>query len=238
MTGSNDIQVCKSCGFSGVENYCNRCGQPFKTKRISISGLLHDVFHFFTHLDRGFGYTLKKLIIAPGNMQRVYIEGERSKHQKPFSMFFICATVAGLSRYWIFSALQKYYHAGNISEANFFHEYMVILHLAMLPLYAFIAYLFFYKSKYNYAEVGVLILYTMSIFFLAATIIALLKFVWPHLDTAYIEFPILIIYNVITFINFFDKLPRWSVVLRSIIIIIILFLLIQIVEDLIVQGIS
>ncbi len=238
MTGSNDIQVCKSCGFSGVENYCNRCGQPFKTKRISISGLLHDVFHFFTHLDRGFGYTLKKLIIAPGNMQRVYIEGERSKHQKPFSMFFICATVAALSRYWIFSALLKYYHAGNISEANFFHEYMVILHIAMLPLYAFVAYLFFYKSKYNYAEIGVLILYTMSIFFLAATIIALLKFVWPHLDTAYIEFPILIIYNVITFINFFDKLPRWSVVLRSIIIIIILFLLIQIVEEFIVKIIS
>ena len=224
MTGSNDIQVCKSCGFSGVENYCCRCGQPFKIKRISLSGLLHDVFHFFTHLDRGFGYTLKKLIIAPGYMQRGYIEGERSKHQKPFSMFFICATVAALSRYWIFRALQKYYHVGNISEANFFHEYMVILHIGMLPLYTFITYLFFYKSKYNYAEIGVLILYTMSIFFLAATLIALLKFIWPHLDTAYIELPILIIYNVITFINFFDKLPRWSVVLRSITIIIILFL--------------
>jgi hypothetical protein len=77
----------------------------------------------------------------------------------------------------------------------------------------------------------------MSIFFLAATIIALLKFVWPHLDTAYIEFPIFIIYNVIMFINFFDKLPRWSVVLRSIIIMIILFLLIQIVEDFIVESI-
>ena len=75
----------------------------------------------------------------------------------------------------------------------------------------------------------------MSIFFLAATVIALLKFLWPHVDTAYIEFPIFIIYNIITFVNFFDKLPRWSVVLRSIIIIIILFLLIQVVEDFIEQ---
>ena len=149
MTGSNEIQVCKSCGFSGEENYCSRCGQPFKTKRISLPGLFHDIFHLFTHLDRGFGYTLKKLIIAPGHMQRSYIEGERNKHQKPFSMFFICATVAALSRYWIFSALLKYYDAGNISEADFFHEYMVVVHIIMLPLYAFIAYLFFYKSKYN-----------------------------------------------------------------------------------------
>ena len=238
MTGSNDIQVCRYCGFSGVENYCNRCGQPFTTKRISLSGLLHDVFHFFTHLDRGFGYTLKKLIIAPGYMQKNYIEGERNKHQKPFSMFFICATVAALSRYWIFSALMKYYNTGNISEANFFHEYMVIVHIAMLPFYVFITYLFFYKSRYNYAEIGVLILYTMSIFFLAATIIALLKFIWPHLDTAYIELPIFIIYNVVTFINFFDKLPRWIVVLKSIFIIIILFFLVRIVEDFTVQIIS
>jgi uncharacterized protein DUF3667 len=238
MSDSNDIQVCKSCGFSGIENYCSRCGQPFKTKRISISGLLHDVFHFFTHLDRGFGYTLKKLIIAPGYMQRDYVEGERIRHQKPFSMFFICATVAALSRYWIFRALLKYYNAGNISEATFFHEYMVILHIAMLPLYAFITYLFFYRSKYNYAEIGVLILYTMSIFFLAATLIALLKFLWPDLDTAYIELPILIIYNVITFTNFFNKLPSWSVVLRSIVIIIILFFIVQVVEDFMVQRIS
>ena len=238
MIDSNDNQVCKSCGFSGVENYCNRCGQPFKTKRISLSGLLHDVFHHFTHLDKGFGYTLRKLIIAPGYMQRAYIEGERTKHQKPFSMFFICATVAALSRYWIFTALLKYYHAGNISEANFFHEYMVLLHVVMMPLYAFITYLFFYKSGYNYAEIGVLILYTTSMFFLAATIIALFKFLWPNLDTAYVELPILMAYNVITFINFFDKLPRWSVVLRSIIIIIILFFLIQIAEDFAVKIIS
>ena len=179
MIDSNDIQVCKSCGFSGVENYCNRCGQPFKTKRISLSGLLHDVFHHFTHLDKGFGYTLRKLIIAPGSMQRAYIEGERVKHQKPFSMFFICATVAALSRYWIFKALLKYYHAGNISEANFFHEYMVILHIVMMPLMP-LSRISFLQVKIQLCRIRGINIYTMSIFFLAATII----------DTAYIELPI------------------------------------------------
>ena len=76
-------------------------------------------------------------------MQRDYIEGERNKHQKPFSMFFICATVAALSRYWIFNALEKYYDSDNISEAKFFHEYMVMLYIIMLPLFAFITHLFF-----------------------------------------------------------------------------------------------
>lgn len=238
MTASNDTQVCKTCGIPGSGNYCSRCGQPLKTKRISLHSLFHDVFHLFTHLDKGFGYTLKKLIISPGSMQRAYVEGERSRHQKPFSMFFICATVAALARYWIFKALLKYYHTGNVSEANFFHEYMVLLHIAMLPLYVFITYLFFYKSKYNYAEIGVLLLYTTSVFFLAATIIAFLKFLWPHLDTAYIELPVIIIYNIFTFIHFFKKLPRWSVALKSIIVIVIIFFLIQLVEDISVKIIS
>lgn len=66
------IQVCKSYGFSGNENYCSRCGLPHKTKRISMTGLLHDVFHFFTHLEKGFGYTVKMLIISPGHMQWKY----------------------------------------------------------------------------------------------------------------------------------------------------------------------
>ena len=238
MVNSEVIQVCKSCGFSVIENYCSRCGQPYKTKRISMRGLLHDIFHFFTHLDKGFGYTLKMLIIAPGHMQRAYVEGERSNHQKPFSMFFICATVAALSRYWIYQTLLKYYHTGNISEVNFFHEYMVILHISLLPLHALIIYLLFYKSGYNYAEIGVLVLYSVSFFFLIATFTALFKFFWPQLDTAYIELPVLLIYNTITFLNFFHRQPRWSVAVKSIIIFSGIFLLMQVIEDFVIQLIS
>ncbi len=64
--------------------------------------MLPEVFHFFTHLDKGFLYTLKSLLKHPGRMQHGYVEGDRSRHQKPFSMFFICLTIAALSRYWIF----------------------------------------------------------------------------------------------------------------------------------------
>lgn len=224
-------KTCKSCGYSGDENYCSHCGQPYTTKRITLSGLLHDIIHLFTHLDRGFGYTLKKLITQPGRMQREYAEGYRSKHQKPFSMFFICATITALSRYWIFQALIKYYHVGSISEMNFINEYMVIFHIALLPLHALITYLFFFRSGYNYAEIGMLILYSISAFFLITTGIALLKFAWPKLDTAYIEFPLLIIYTTITYLNFFDTQRAWVVMLKTIAITTVVFLLIQVIED-------
>jgi Protein of unknown function (DUF3667) len=238
MTDAGNIEICKSCGFSGVENYCGRCGRPYKTKRISLTGLLHDIFHLFTHLDKGFGYTLKLLVLSPGHMQRVFIEGERNRYQKPFSMFFICATLAALSRYWIFKALHTYYHTDSISEANFFHEYMVLLQIALLPLNAFITCLFFYRSKYNYAEIGVLVLYTMAFLFVISIIIMLLKFFWPDLDTAYIELPIMIIYSIITNINFFRGSNPWKVALKSLVIITGLFFLIQVAEDFVKNIIS
>ncbi len=231
------VQVCRSCGYSGNESYCSRCGEPYKVKKISIPGLLHDIFHLFTHLDRGFGYTLKMLVLAPGHMQREYIDGERKRHQKPFSMFLICATVAAIVRYWIQMVLIKYYHIGNISEATFLNKYMVIFFIALLPIHVLVTYVLFRKSGYNFAEIAVFILYTLSFVFLVAACIALLRFIWPHMDTIYVELPFLLVYNTITFINFFRSQPRWVVALKSIVLILVIFFLIQVAEDFVIQSI-
>lgn len=231
------IQVCKSCGSAGNERYCGRCGQPYQVKRISMHALFHDIFHLFTHLDKGFGYTLKMLVMAPGHMQRQYIEGDRTRHQKPFSMFLICATVAALIRYWIQLALIKYYEVGSASEATFLNKYMVIFFIVLLPIHVLITYLVFLKSGYNYAEIAVLILYILAFVFVLAACIALLRFIWPQMDTAYVEFPLLLVYNTVTFINFFHRQPPWVVALKSIAIIAAVFYLIQIAEDFVIRSI-
>lgn len=200
-----------------------------------MTGLLHDIFHLFTHLDKGFGFTLKKLILNPGTMQRGYVEGNRIRHQKPFSMFFICATIAALTRYWIYQVLIKYYGTGNVSEMNFFHEYMVIFHIVLLPVHIVVTYIFFYKSGYNLAEVGVLVLYSISFFFLIVAVVFLLKFVWPELDTMYIELPILLIYNTITYLNFFRKESVWMIGVKAIFINFAVFMVIQLLEDFLIK---
>jgi len=238
MKISKIIHECKSCGFSGTGNYCSHCGQSFKTKRISIKELLRELFHFFTHIERGFFYTLQQLIVAPGRMQLTYIEGRRNIHQKPFSMFLMCATITALFRYWIFNAVTKYYHADIISEAKFFHEYLVITYIALIPIYVLITYLFFYKSGYNYAEVGVMMLYTISIFFLIAGFITLIKFIYPHLDTAYVEFPVFVFYFTVTVLNFFKSIPLWKAAIKSLITLSSIYLIEQVVEDFAVRFIS
>ena len=199
--------------------------------------MLHEVFHFFTHLEKGFPFTLKSLLKNPGRMQREYIEGDRSRHQKPFSMFFICLTLAALSRYWIFRSVYDG-DPGNEGEIVFFDKYMVLFHLLLLPINALITYAFFSRSKYNYAEVGVLCLYTISFLLLLSMVITLFKFYSPGLDTAYIELPAIIIYNSITNIHFFNSDKRSSVVIKTIGITICLFIIIQLTEDLVVRNIS
>lgn len=225
--------VCKTCGASVDNNYCPRCGQATAVKRITFKGLLHDAFHFFTHLDKGIFFTLKKLITAPGTMQRDFIDGDRARHQKPFSLFFICATVAALARYWMNIALMNYFGGGDTVEGMFYNKYLVMLHIVLVPAYAFITYLVFYSKRFNYAEIGVLVLYTSSFFFLLTTVVWPVRFIWADMDTAYVELPCILIYNAITFKNFFKEEKTWVVLVKSIITVTLIFLVAGLSEDLV-----
>jgi hypothetical protein len=168
-------------------------------------------------------------------MQRQYIEGQRSKHQKPFSMFFICASITALVRYWIDLSLSGYYHSANTGEANFFHQYMVLMHSLLLPLYALVTYLIFYKSKYNYAEIAVFLLYTVGMFFLITDLIATLKLIWPDLNTDYIELILLGLYNAITCINFFTGSNKWIVMIRSVVSMAAVYFIANFAQDLVIN---
>lgn len=229
------MKVCKACGHRGTGKYCSECGQSLELKRITVRTILHDAFHFFTHLDKGYPYTLKKLIRSPGKMQREYVTAKRNRHQKPFSMFFISLTVMALLFYWINSAIIKYYHAGEANEAAFFDKYMVGMVLLMLPIYSLVTYLFFYRSGYNYAEITVLVLYTFSFIFLMLVLIQTLKFIWPHMETRYIELPLVVLYTVITNANFFNSSSKAGVIIKSILVGSICFLVSTYIQDWIVE---
>ncbi|MGC4038991.1 MAG: DUF3667 domain-containing protein [Chitinophagaceae bacterium] len=231
MSSVNDPKACRRCGETIEGKYCSNCGEAVTAKRITIHNLLHDVFHFFTHLDKGFGFTVKQLLLSPGTMQRRFIEGDRSRYQKPFSMFFICATIDAVLRYWILTALEKYYHTGDEAQTHFFHQYLVLTHILMMPVYVFIAWLVFYNRKYNYAEIGVLVLYNTSFFFLIAAALFIPKLVWHDYDTAWSELAVIAIYNAVTFINFYKEENKWIIIIKSVVAVTLTFVLANYVED-------
>jgi len=230
-----DKRRCKNCGAIVTGKFCSECGQIYSQERIKLSYLLKEVFHFFTHFEEGFGYTIKELLFSPGHIQRLYLVGKRKRIQKPFSMFFICATACGLGEYWINKLLLQFAHTNNFNEVYFFQHYLVFEQVIMVPFYALIGWLFFIRFGYNYAEMLIVTLYTVSFFFLLIVLINCLKFIWPHLNTKFIEFPILVCYNILTYINLFNKSPRWKIILLSVASIFVSFMTVEIIQEIIIS---
>ncbi|MES1215993.1 MAG: DUF3667 domain-containing protein [Bacteroidota bacterium] len=212
------MPTCNNCGHTGTGKYCSECGHSYQVKRITVASILHEVAHIFTHFEKGFGYTFKQLATRPGKMQREYIHGFRSKHQKPFSMFFICASLSGLAIYWI----SKPTHDINISafdemREHFYRHYYVILQTILIPYYALINWLLFWRKELNYAEALVWFVYTLSFILLLVILPNMINLIPHRFETYYIEIPLLSIYIIWTNLNFFNKDATWLVILKSII---------------------
>ena len=228
--------ICKNCGRQSDGKFCPDCGQPADTHRITFSHLLHEVFHLFTHLDSGFLYTLKSLVKNPGTMQRLYLEGHRTKHQKPFSMFFICATALALAVYQFTKDVPS--DTGIMEARNdFVRHYFVLSHVILLPFYALVTWLLFKHSHYNYTEILILIMYSASIMFLILVPINALNLLKIHFSTKPLEVIIISIYNIWTFRNFFKKTKQWLTIVLSIASIVINYMAFTLITDWIVENV-
>ena len=215
MLSNTSGTTCLQCGTTGNGNYCSNCGQSLQLKRLTMATMLHEVFHFFTHLDKGFPYTLKRLLTAPGKMQKEYIEGHRGKYQKPFSVFFICASLTAFALYLIHKPTGHHTHFDEV-QSEFTRHYYVLLQAALLPFYALVTWLLFRNSRINYAESLVFFTYTIS-FMLLIVILTNLVDLFPHKDiaSAYFEIPLLFVYILWTNKNFFTEEPTWRLILKS-----------------------
>lgn len=208
---------CKNCGWQTEGKFCRNCGQQLKIGRITLPHLLHETLHTFTHLQKGFLYTLKKLATDPGRMQRLYLEGFRVNHQKPFSMFFICATISALVLYWLSKFAVNSLLPDQEAAHYFLRHYYVLLHVALFPVYTLVTWLLFNRSKYNYAEILVLGMYQVAFMLLLLIPIHVISLWLLSAPTRVIEVIVLSVYNVWTFIRFFKNTSWWKVLFLSII---------------------
>ena len=82
---------CKNCKKETSENFCSNCGQPTSLKRIDGHYIIHEIEHVL-HFERGILYTVKELLINPGQTIRNYILENRSRLVKPV-IFIIVASL-------------------------------------------------------------------------------------------------------------------------------------------------
>jgi hypothetical protein len=177
-----------------------------------------------THFDKGMLYTIKQLLLRPGFMQHDYLEGKRSKHQKPFAMFFVCGTLTALALYWINIAVGKLYNDGDVEEGHYYQHYFALAQMCLAPAYALVSWMIFSK-RYNFAEYLVIILYNTSMLLLFVSVVNSLKLIFGPFETGYIEILVVLAYNTITNINLFADKSRISIAMLTLLSSVICFAL-------------
>ncbi|MDR0660852.1 MAG: peptide deformylase [Prevotellaceae bacterium] len=158
----NAENLCKNCGNTTKNSYCDVCGQPTNTQRIKFSSLILQVTTIF-NLDRGFLFTIKRLFTNPSGAIKEYLSGKRVRYSKPFGLVFIVVTVYVILSYWLnaqmesiqlsgASALDVEMKSATQGYTESIYSYYSYIQLLTIPLYAFSAYIFFKSDGYNYAE--------------------------------------------------------------------------------------
>lgn len=217
--------ICKNCNHTFTGHYCNNCGQPADTHKLDIHFLLHEIQHSFFHINRGFFYTAKELLLRPGHAIRDFIEGKRIKHFKPLSLIIILGSIYGLLYHYFNIKMYVTPDANEVIDSEKFNEWVGThfgwITIATIPLYTLGTYIAFRKQGYNGIEL--LILNTFKAGQRLLVHIAIFPLFYIYSGTPTIRIISLIVYSIDlilifwTNIQFFNKLSKTKAFLLSIV---------------------
>jgi hypothetical protein len=168
------IVHCKNCGHNFHGNFCSECGQNAHTERIDSHFFLHDIPHSVLHIDKGFFYTFKELIVRPGHSIREYLDGKRVRHFRPLAYLLLLSTLSTLVNKACHYLTEKEYLAKGVKitiEGSFFSHYISLFFMIMIPIMSLASWFVFRYQKYNFWEHLLLETYIVAQFNIALIVI-------------------------------------------------------------------
>ncbi len=199
---------CKNCNIEIVQNYCPNCGQPSKLKRIDGHYILHEIEHVL-HFERGILYTIKELIINPGQNIRNYISENRSRLVKPVIFIIVTSLIYTLISHFFHIEDEYVKYSGLETSAIFrilgwlqaHYGYMNILTGVFIAMWLKI---FFKKYDYNFFELLIMLCFVLGISMFIFAFFALIEGI-SHIKFFNIAGIVGVIYLVWASGNFFEK---------------------------------
>lgn len=165
-------EICKNCTEEIALNFCPNCGQK-KSKRIDRTYIKDELQYTVLHMNKGFLYSIKKILRGPGKTAREFVEGNRVNHYKPILLVFVVAGISAfLTNTFIHpeEILVKYYESkdltgleasSGIAASSYMYKYQSIMMLLFVPFMAFFTWLTFKKWGYNYYEHVIITAYSL-----------------------------------------------------------------------------
>jgi Protein of unknown function (DUF3667) len=154
--------VCKNCDTHFKGNYCPSCAQKASLSRLTVGSVIHELWHNFTHTDKGVVGLLVAMCKTPGKVIREYIDGKRKKYFSPYTFFLLVTALLIYVSSLVFHYEDKLYHYNNEYGQYINKKYNLIV-LLSLPFLAGILKLIFFKRKYNYAEWVVFFIFSFGL---------------------------------------------------------------------------
>ncbi len=171
--------TCISCNQDIPENYCPRCGEPAKLKRIDWHYIQHEIEHVL-HLEKGIFYTIKELLIRPGQTIHKFISSDRSRLVKPVAFLIITSLIYTLINHF-FHIEKGYFNFDQTNNAavNPINEWVQGHYgYANIMLGAFLALwlkLLFRKYAYNFFELLILLCFLQGMGMLMFSVFATIE---------------------------------------------------------------
>lgn len=188
---------CINCGKSVTDNFCSHCGQPVIVKRIDSHYIMHSIQHVL-HLEKGIFYTVRELLIRPGQNVKEFLSLNRNRLVKPVIFIIVTSLLYSLAAH--FFHVEDGYVSVNVDEANKRTATLAISQwiqthygYANIIMGIFIAVwlkLFFRKYAYNFFEILILLCFIMGMGMLVLALFALVEGItgWKIMQTGGIIF--------------------------------------------------
>jgi len=205
---SEPITNCRNCNLAVNDNFCAKCGHAVQLKRIDGSYIWHEIVHVL-HFEKGIFYTVRELLVNPGQNIRSFISTDRSRLVKPVIFIIITSLIYTITSHFFhnqdsFIKIEAPNSAATVAINRWIHQnygYSNILEGLFIALWLKI---FFRKSDYNFYEIVILLCFAMGIgmliFSLAVVLMGLI-----HVDLLQTSGIVFFVYITWAIGQFFDS---------------------------------
>lgn len=145
-----------NCQSDVSGKYCHNCGQKTDTHRITFKHFItHDLLHGVWHIEKGLFFTLKEIIVRPGQTAVNYIAGQRIRYYNFFylSLILIALNILTTTLNGVLNPENTVIISGDGGKIyDFVRHFIKLLLFGIIPLNALASFIVFKKLKSNYTE--------------------------------------------------------------------------------------
>lgn len=199
---------CKFCNTVVNLNYCANCGQAVRLKRINGHYIMHEIVHVL-HFEKGILYTIRELLVKPGESVKHFVTEDRSRLVKPVIFIIITSLIYTLVNHFfhIEDAYVKFDGDKGSATGKIFKWIQNHYGYANIIMGVFIAFwleLLFRQYGYNFFEILILLCFVLGMGMLIYTVFTLFYGI-THYNLMAIAGGIGFVYCTWAIAQFFDK---------------------------------